>query len=140
MAIPQQDVLFADIAREVIESRSGSPYSVNGERSYTRVWRVRLRKGYYTTPYLSTNAICSCPGLPLPMAPYILPETGEADINAFLVKYDAKKEFNDDWQCWLVTATYSTGTLTGGPPTWIGFGADAFGSQNMPWLEPPKIR
>jgi hypothetical protein len=140
MSVPNYGFQFVGQAEELIESRSGSGFNSDGSRSYTRVWRVRLEKRHAKTPFAGPNGIYNCPGLPAPMAPFFLPETGENDLLALLVRYTAKKEFGDDWQCWLVTAEYSTNMPDGGPPAFIGFGADPAGAQNQPWLMPPTIK
>lgn len=83
------------------EGRHGTAYSADGNREYTVPFLVQVKR-----KEMGPTAVCTCPGLPLPGSIYVTPF--EYDLFARLTKLEAAQRDKDDWQAWIVTATYST--------------------------------
>lgn len=126
---------------EMIEDRSGVPFSADLSREYTRKFLVRVTDKTYG-PVL----ICSHPTLPRPYDPYITADGDEFDLLALCVKIEPKQDKND-WKHWEITYTYSTNVprngqqldLTGFPGGQGGPGGGGGSAQNNPEMEPPEI-
>jgi hypothetical protein len=130
-------IYYEGPADELFSGRTGSPFNMDGHRDYTRRFRVRTKD-----KRLSTIAVCSCPGLPLPFSPYQSGNGLEYDLAALMTGMTAAEENDDDWASWVITATYSTRMPEGGQPTGDGAYGDpgsAQGGQNNPELEPPEF-
>ncbi len=90
---------------ELPEGRSGTPFSITGGRTYTRQFMVTVTgDGKLMGPI----GVCSHPLLPRPWSFYV--SNTEYDTLALLSDYKAEQRYKDDWQQWVVTATYSTFT------------------------------
>lgn len=129
-----------ELVEEIHASRGGNPFNPDGSRTYSRIWRVLLTVNP-NNRFKSAIEICNAPGIPPPYSIFFNPETGEADFNAFSIRYVPEKEHgqSDEWRTWLVRVEYSTQITEGGLPLLVGFG-DEGGFQNQPWLERPVVR
>lgn len=122
---------------ELPQARRGVVFSTDGHREYTRTFLVMV-----TEKLMGPLAVCQHPLLPLPWSFYYA--NGEYDTQALLTRYEAVQRDQDDWQAWLVTATYSTQTSgdfqappTGGGPG--GFPTNPSNAFNNPEYEHPDI-
>lgn len=110
---------------EDYDGRSGVVYSLEGNRSYTRIFKVKV-----LLKEMSSVAVCLCPYLPKPMSLYSIvvqvpeglarpsrPVLIEQDPLALLTEMSAEPMVKGDWQIWLVTCKYNThfGTRTDNP-------------------------
>lgn len=116
----------------------GTPFDSNNVRTYVRRFRVKCR---YTT--MGPAAVCACPGIPMPYAPYIPGRSLEWDPYARAVRISARREKGGDneFSSWIVQVDYSTQMPEGGPvpPSQIGLGFEGLGVQNKPWDLPPSL-
>jgi hypothetical protein len=128
---------FTGPAEELIRSPGGVPWQADGSREYVREFRVRVN---VYGKQLGANGAVMCPGIPTPSSLYLTPDGGDFDVLALLVRYEVRKEHEDDWQCFIVRCTYSTSVPEGGPAPFSDFGAFLGGPQNNPELERPIIR
>jgi len=114
----------------------GTPFSADGRRDYTSTWKVIVRN-----KDLGPVEVCKAPGLPAPFSPYVSPGGRFSDLAAVQVNAKARREHQDDWQSWIITLTYSTSVPEGGVPEGqvTQLPDILIGTQNQPWLEPPKI-
>lgn len=117
---------YAEI-EELFDQRSGIPFQGNGTRTYNRRFRVRLKSltEFPRANLLGPVAIASCPGIPIPYAPYIPYRPEEWDYKALAIMIQCDQELSDDSQTWIVTVSYSTEMPPGGP---------TFGNTRMPWF------
>lgn len=118
---------------ELFDDINGTPFNSGGPRTYVRRFRVLVKKTYDDNPAVRQHrtanlagpvAICQCPGVPVPYAPYIPYRQEEWDLKALAVNISAARELKDDHQSWIVTVTYSTEMPPGGP---------TYGQTVMPW-------
>jgi hypothetical protein len=126
--IPPSDPLSYYFAScdEIFGVREGTPYSMSGQRDYTRQFQVIVKDKNLNPP-----SVRLCPGLPLPGSPYA---TGDSwDDYALLVDMPVKEQgpARDDWSIWIVTCHYSTQIPTRGGP--------GGGTQNNPDQEFPEV-
>lgn len=123
---------------EEIFDGEGTPFDASGVRTYVRRFRVKTR---YTT--MLAAAVCSCPGIPRPYAPYVPGRRQEWDPYARVVQISARRELasSNEFTTWIVEVNYSTAMPDGGPlPTaMINLANYAAGAQNNPWDEPPTV-
>jgi hypothetical protein len=121
---------------EELYDHEGTPFDAGGVRTYTRKFRVVA-----TVTTLGPSMVCSCPGIPMPFAPYIPGRALENDMLARAVKISAKRMMADDYKTWIVTVEYSTAMPEGGPSPSSGtnLGWNRAGIQNNPWDEPPHL-
>lgn len=121
---------YADV-EELFDEISGTPFNAGGARTYIRRFRVRVKKTAHATEathetaiYAGPVAVCQCPGIPVPYAPYIPYRQEEWDLKALAIMIFAARENPGDHQSWIVTVTYSTEMPPGGP---------TYGLTKMPW-------
>lgn len=128
------DPYFLSI-EELFEGKTGTPFSASGVRKYTRRFLVIVK-----TNLLGPAGVSSCPGVPMPFAPYTPNRREEWDLLAVAVDISADQADRDDWQKWIVTVQYSTEVPPGGP-TFLktGLGNARSGTQQNPWDEPPAV-
>lgn len=113
---------------ELFDQRTGTPFAASGPRTYTRRFRVIVKTTalFPNAILMGPVAICNCPGLPVPYAPYIPYRVQEWDLDALAVSISAEQELKDDSQSWIVTVQYSTEMPPGGP---------TYGFTQMPWFD-----
>lgn len=123
---------------EEIFDGEGTPWSASGVRRYVRRFRVKTR---FTT--MQAAAVCACPGVPRPFAPYVPGRQFEWDPYARVVDISARREAagEKEFAIWVVEVQYSTQMPDGGPipPARVNLGMFALGAQNNPWDEPPSL-
>src|SRR5207245_480029 len=64
----------------------------------------------------------------------------ECDPACFAISISARREFQDDWQSWVVTVTYSTEAPEEGMDFFTQWPTDLLGPQNNPWEERPVLK
>lgn len=134
VSFPEDDPYFTSI-EELATGKEGTPFSAGGTRTYTRRFRVMVK-----TNLIGPAGVCSCPGVPLPFAPYTPNRKEEWDRLAVAVDIKAAQELSDDWQPWIVTVSYSTDTTPYGPTYGkTGLGNALSGTQQNPWDEPATV-
>jgi hypothetical protein len=123
---------------EEIFDAEGTPFDASMVRTYQRRFRVLAR---FTT--MGPGTVCSCPGVPMPYAPYVPGRGLEWDVYARAVRISARRERaqENEFVPWIVTVDYSTQMPDGGPipPSQVQLGWSAQGAQNNPWNEPPSL-
>lgn len=122
--------LYYQSVDELPYKRTGTPFNAGGAREYTRKFRVIVK-----LMTMGPLDVCFCPGLPLIWSPYMSVDGSEFDLLSRLVKYEAEQEHDDDWQNWIVTASYSTNLPPGGIPDQPGSPGQPSGGQKNPGAE-----
>lgn len=120
---------------ELFTGRSGTAFDASFKREYVRRFRVVVMD-----QTLGPIAVCGAPGLPLAWDNYTSGIGTEFDVYARCVNLRAEQEHDDDWQSWIVYATFSTDIPGGGLPSDYTSGggspSSGSGSQNQPENEP----
>lgn len=130
------DLEYFKSIEELFEGRTGTAFSSDMNREFVRRFLVEVKNVNTVGP----STACSCPGVPLPFAPYIPQRPEEWDYQAVVVNISAAQKESDDWSFWIVTVRYSTQVPAGGPTfRKTGLGNALSGPQVNPWEEPPSI-
>lgn len=144
---------------EIYAGRKGTGFNAaTFHRDYERVYRVLLDPNLADGDEYDDTDILSDFRLPRPFGSYFSnwsnpngdpwqDESGLADFHALAIKFDAEREFDDDWTSWIVRVGYSTQMPENGPDFRFMFGGTQ-SYENLsnpdsptftPWLVMPKV-
>lgn len=128
---------WVDDAEELVESPSGTPFSMDGNRTYTKKFKLIAN-----VKNVDPIEACLGPGVPRQWSPYYSYDKRVNDPLALLHTISAERESKEDWQVWIVTCQYSTERPNREIPSDQQSGNDpsnnSNGSNNNPEREMPE--